>query len=149
MHSFQNLSLDNMPTTRSQRARARGRDRGRGRGRGAAASSTSDLALTGPIQGHSGRVYELQGMSPPSANQATSGIAADFVVDRVRRHESHQGAYFAFQMDRPESVRIFDPAERGQHVECTCEEYQSNQVICIHIYVSNKESIDRSLLRII
>ncbi|KAI4275734.1 MAG: hypothetical protein LQ337_003009 [Flavoplaca oasis] len=73
-------------------------------------------------------------MSPPSANQATSGIAADFVVDRVRRHESHRGAYFAFQMDRPESVRIFDPAERGQHVECTCEEYQSNQLICIHIY---------------
>ncbi|KAI4285430.1 MAG: hypothetical protein L6R38_000669 [Xanthoria sp. 2 TBL-2021] len=73
-------------------------------------------------------------MSPPSANQATSGIAADFVVDRVRRHESHRGAYFAFQMDRPESVRIFDPAERGRHVECTCEEFQSSQVICIHIY---------------
>ncbi|KAL8768114.1 MAG: hypothetical protein Q9209_005577 [Squamulea sp. 1 TL-2023] len=73
-------------------------------------------------------------MSPPSASQASSGIAADFVVDRVRRHESDRGAYFAFQMDRPESVRIFDPAERGQHVECTCEEFQSSQTICIHIY---------------
>ncbi|KAL8995688.1 MAG: hypothetical protein Q9169_004621 [Polycauliona sp. 2 TL-2023] len=73
-------------------------------------------------------------MSPLSANQVTSGIAADFVVDRVRRHESHQGAYFAFQMGRPESVRIFDPADGEQHVECTCEEFRSNQVICIHIY---------------
>ncbi|KAL8731738.1 MAG: hypothetical protein Q9166_003185 [cf. Caloplaca sp. 2 TL-2023] len=73
-------------------------------------------------------------MSPSSANQATSGIAADFVVDRVRRHESDRGAYFAFQMNRPESVRIFDPTQRGQHVECTCEEFQTSQAICIHIY---------------
>ncbi|KAL8645678.1 MAG: hypothetical protein Q9226_007196 [Calogaya cf. arnoldii] len=121
-----------MPTTRSQRARGRGR--GHGRGRGGPPGSTGNTALAGPIQGHSGLVYELQGMSPPSVSQATSGIAADFVVDRVRRHESHRGAYFAFQMDRPESVRIFDPAERGQHVECTCDGFQSNQVICIHIY---------------
>ncbi|KAL8675314.1 MAG: hypothetical protein Q9168_000271 [Polycauliona sp. 1 TL-2023] len=90
-------------------------------------------------------------MSPLSANQAASGIAADFVVDRVRRHESHRGgAYFAFQMGRPESVRIFDPVEAEQHVECTCEEFQSNQVICTHIYVSppkfNMVVIDQSLL---
>ncbi|KAL8701403.1 MAG: hypothetical protein Q9224_000523 [Gallowayella concinna] len=37
-------------------------------------------------------------------------------------------------MNRPESVRIFDPTERGQRVECTCEEFQTSQAICIHIY---------------
>ncbi|KAL8836557.1 MAG: hypothetical protein Q9170_002877 [Blastenia crenularia] len=40
-------------------------------------------------------------MSPSSAGRATSGIRADFFVDRVRRHESERGAYFAFQLNRP------------------------------------------------
>ncbi|KAL8857053.1 MAG: hypothetical protein Q9178_006345 [Gyalolechia marmorata] len=121
-----------MPTTRSQRARGRGS--GPRRGRGGPTSSAGTTLLTGPVQGHSGLIYDLRGMSPQSATQATAGIAADFVVDRVHRHESHRGAYFAFQLHRPESVRIFDPAERGGHVECTCEEFQSSQAICIHIY---------------
>ncbi|KAL8952299.1 MAG: hypothetical protein Q9222_001788 [Ikaeria aurantiellina] len=90
--------------------------------------------MPGPVQGHSGLRYSLQGMSPPSAVQATSGITADFVVDRVRRLESHHGAYFAFQLNKPVSVRIYDPADRGQHIECTCEEFQSSQAICVHIY---------------
>ncbi|KAL8807491.1 MAG: hypothetical protein Q9182_000656 [Xanthomendoza sp. 2 TL-2023] len=90
--------------------------------------------MTGPVQGHSGLLYDLQDMSPTSANRATSGMGADFIVDRVRQCESHQGAYYAFQMNRPESVRIFDPAERGQRVECTCEEFQTGQAVCIHIY---------------
>ncbi|KAL8801711.1 MAG: hypothetical protein Q9200_006851 [Gallowayella weberi] len=89
-----------------------------------------------PFQGHSGLLYDLQDMSPTSANQATSGMGADFIVDRVRQCESHQGTYYAFQMNRPESVRIFDPTERGQRVECTCEEFQTGQAVCTHVYVS-------------
>ncbi|KAL8720392.1 MAG: hypothetical protein Q9225_002744 [Loekoesia sp. 1 TL-2023] len=121
-----------MPTTRSQRARGPGS--GRARGRGGPATSQSASAPAGPVQGHSGLFYNLRDMSPSSADRATSGIRADFFVDRVRRHESERGAYFAFQLNRPVSVRIYNPIERGQHVECTCEEFRASQEICVHLY---------------
>lgn len=135
MNSFQNLSLalEDMPTTRSQRARGRGR--GGARGRGGPAASHGTPTPPGPVQGHSGLFYNLRDMSPPSAARAALGINADFFVDRVRRHESERGAYFAFQLNRPVSVRIYNPVERGQEIECTCEEFQTSRAICIHIYV--------------
>ena len=135
MNSFRLLSLEDMPTTRSQRARGRGSGRARGRGGPAFTQSTPTPAR--PVQGHSGLFYSLRDMSPSSADRAISGISADFFVDRVRRHESERGAYFAFQLNRPVSVRIYNPAERGQHVECTCDDNQSSQAICMHIYVSS------------
>ncbi|KAL8936904.1 MAG: hypothetical protein Q9211_003967 [Gyalolechia sp. 1 TL-2023] len=121
-----------MPTTRSQRARGRGGAHARGRGGPPVSQGTS--APADPVQGHSGLFYSLRDMSPASANRAISGIRADFFVDRVRRHESEHGAYFAFQLNRPVSVRIYNPIERDQHVECTCEEYQATRAICTHIY---------------
>lgn len=134
MNSFRDLSLADMPTTRSQRARGPGS--GRARGCGGHATSQSASTPAGPVQGHSGLFYNLRDMSPSSADRATSGIRADFSVDRVRRHESERGAYFAFQLNRPVSVRIYNPIESGQHVECTCEEFQTSQEICVHLYVS-------------
>lgn len=133
MNSFQNLSraLEDMPTTRSQRAR--GRVRSTGRGRGGPASSQGNTAPVLPVQGHSGL---LQAISSTSAARASQGITADFFVDRVRRHESGRGAYFAFQVNRPASVRIYNPIEEGQDIECTCEDFQTTRAICIHIYVS-------------
>ncbi|KAI4186731.1 MAG: hypothetical protein L6R41_003303 [Letrouitia leprolyta] len=121
-----------MPTTRSQRARGRGS--GQARTRGGPPVSQGASAPADPVQGHTGLFYNLRDMSPPSANRAISGIRADFFVDRVRRHESEHGAYFAFQLNRPVSVRIYNPVERGQHVECTCEDYQTTRAICTHIY---------------
>ncbi|KAI4204609.1 MAG: hypothetical protein LQ348_001268 [Seirophora lacunosa] len=131
MNSFQNLSraLEDMPTTRSQRAR--GRVRSTGRGRGGPASSQGNTAPVLPVQGHSGL---LQAISSTSAARASQGITADFFVDRVRRHESGRGAYFAFQVNRPASVRIYNPIEEGQDIECTCEDFQTTRAICIHIY---------------
>lgn len=95
MNSLQKLSLalEDMPTTRSQRARGRGRGGGaRGRGRPASSQGATTPTPTGPVQGHSGLFYNLQDMSPPSAIRATAGINADLFVDRVRRHESDRGA---------------------------------------------------------
>lgn len=134
MNSFQHLSIADMPTTRSQRARGRGSGQARGRGGPPVSQGASAPAPANPVQGHSGLFYNLRDMSPPSASRAISGIRADFFVDRVRRHESEHGAYFAFQLNRPVSVRIYNPVERGQHVECTCEDYQSTRAICTHIY---------------
>ncbi|KAL8942378.1 MAG: hypothetical protein Q9216_001698 [Gyalolechia sp. 2 TL-2023] len=121
-----------MPTTRSQRARGRGG--GHARGRGVPPAAQGNSTTTDPVQGHSGLFYSLRDMSPSSAARAISGIRADFFVDRVRRHESEHGAYFAFQLNRPVSVRVYNPIERGQHVECTCEDYQNTRGICTHIY---------------
>ncbi|KAL9020214.1 MAG: hypothetical protein Q9185_002497 [Variospora sp. 1 TL-2023] len=134
MNSFQNLSraLEEMPTTRSQRARGRGRSAGRGRGGPASSHGSTTPAV--PVRGHSGLFYNLQDMSPPSAARASQGITADFFVDRVRRHESERGAYFAFQLNRPASVRIYNPVEEGQDIECTCEDFQTTRAICVHIY---------------
>ncbi|KAL8707903.1 MAG: hypothetical protein Q9220_007123 [cf. Caloplaca sp. 1 TL-2023] len=53
-------------------------------------------------------------MSPPSVVQAISGITADFVVDRVRRLESHRAAYFAFQLKKPVSW-LFDGLNAALH----------------------------------
>ncbi|KAL8764053.1 MAG: hypothetical protein Q9184_000341 [Pyrenodesmia sp. 2 TL-2023] len=124
-----------MPTTRSQRARGRGRGGGaRGRGRPASSQGATTPAPTGPVQGHSGLFYNLQEMSPPSAIRAIAGINADLFVDRVRRHESDRGAYYAFQLNRPVSVRIYNPIAQGQDIECTCEEFRTSGAICTHIY---------------
>ncbi|KAL9006977.1 MAG: hypothetical protein Q9188_000265 [Gyalolechia gomerana] len=135
-----------MPTTRSQRARGRGGGHAQGRGGPPVAQGTS--APADPVQGHSGLFYSLRDMSPSSANRAISGIRADFFVDRVRRHESEHGAYFAFQLNRPVSVRIYNPIESGQHVECTCEHYQASRGICEHIYVSAIMNVQSNTLTV-
>ena len=144
MNTFQHLSLQDMPATRSRRARGRGRGRGQNRENPAAQSTpTPDI----PVEGHSGLLYMAHEMSPPSTAQAATGLGADFVVDRLQRHESGRGAYFAFQLNKPVSVRIYDPADRDRQVECSCEEFKSARSICIHIYVCMVSYKSKALLK--
>lgn len=140
LNDFQNLNLRDMPETRSQTQRgqqAAGRARaGRSGARGGHVMHTTIRAST-PIHGHSGLLYNTQNLSPESAQRATEGLVSEYYVDRLRSVETTQGSYYAFQLKKPVSVRIHDPAN-GIKVECTCETYQQSRSTCVHIYVSLK-----------
>ena len=132
---LENLGINEMPETRSQRQRAQ-REAGRaisgsGRGRGRAAGPPPSIAP--PIQGHSGTLYDVQSLSPDSSVRMAEGVATDFWVDELRRHPLSHPTYFAFQLKKPVSVRIHDPENGNNRVECSCDD---NSTCCIHIYVS-------------
>ncbi|KAL8831378.1 MAG: hypothetical protein Q9191_000904 [Dirinaria sp. TL-2023a] len=59
------------------------------------------------------------------------GIATDFWVDELRSHPVGHPTYFAFQLKKPVSVRIHDPEEGPNRVECSCGD---NSTCCVHIY---------------
>jgi hypothetical protein len=86
-------------------------------------------------------LYDIESLSPGSAQRATAGLGSEFFVDRLQSHETSRGAYYAFQLKKPVSVRIHNPAN-GNKVECTCEEYQQSQSACVHVYVSTKTPTD-------
>ncbi|KAI4202859.1 MAG: hypothetical protein LQ350_002230 [Teloschistes chrysophthalmus] len=119
-----------MPTTRSQRARGRGR----GRGRGGPASSQVESNPTVPTRDESRASHESRAGASPSGILPPPTIIPSFTVDRVRRHESQRGAYLAFQLSGPVSVRIYSPTEGGQNVECTCGGSTSRRPHCVHIH---------------
>lgn len=139
-NEFQNLNLGRMPETRSQTQQGQRRGgrtsacHGRGRGRGSHAPQTP-VRPDASVQGHSGLLYNTQSLSPGSSQRAAEGLTSEFFVDRLQRHESSRGTYYAFQLKKPVSVRIHDPASGEDRVECTCEEYQRTRSVCIHIYV--------------
>ena len=129
---FQGLCIDGMAETRAQRRREQQRAGtaagSRGRGRGAASVSAQPLA---PIHGHSGMLYYTQRLPPESASRANEGLESDFFVDQLQRHGTGHGTYYAFQLKKPVSVRIYDPANGTSRVKCTC----GDQTPCIHVYV--------------
>ena len=135
---FGNLDINDMAETRSQRLRgqrgARRATSARGRGRGGAAGQLPTTSIT-PIRGHSGALYNIQNLSPDSNRRATEGLAADFDVDKLYSHADRSDAWFAFQLKKPVSVRIFDPAFGANRVECTCRG-SDGSTCCIHVYVS-------------
>ena len=151
--SLENLNIGGMPTTRrsqtqSQQQRAgrstSGRIRARGRGRGrrgvtdppAPQTASPVGGIQTQIQGSSGLVYDIQNLSPGSSLRAAEGLVSELFVDRLRSYGSGSDAYYAFQLKKPVSVRIHDPAGGARGVECTCEDYQQTRSVCAHIYVS-------------
>lgn len=137
---FGNLDINDMAETRSQRVRgqrgARRATSGRGRGRGGAAGQPLAIPIT-PIRGHSGALYDTQNLSPNSNRRAAEGLAAGLDVDKLHWHErpDRSEAYFAIQLKKPVSVRIYDPASGVNRVECTCGD-SDEFTCCIHLYVS-------------
>jgi len=136
---FGNLDINDMAETRSQRLRGqRGVRRatsGRGRGRGGPAGRPPATSIT-PIRGQSGALYNIQNLSPDSNIRAAEGLAADLYVDKLYSHEraDRSDAWFAFQLKKPVSVRIFDPAFGANRVECSCRG-SDEPTCCIHLYV--------------
>ncbi|MCJ1470399.1 hypothetical protein MMC07_009044 [Pseudocyphellaria aurata] len=136
-NEFRKLNLGVMPETRSQTQQGQRRGgrtsagRGRGRGRGGHAPQAPPDA---PVQGYSGLLYSTKNLSPGSSQRATEGLSSEFFVDRLHRHESTRGSYYAFQLKKPVSVRIHNPAIGEDNVECTCEEYRRTRFVCVHIY---------------
>ena len=143
---FAKLHLDDMAETRSQRQRGQHGQRGqrgpgrappsRGLGRGRASSQPVVPTIT-PVRGQSGALYNTQDLSPESNKRATEGLAADFYVDRLHSHENmdHSDAYYAFQLKKPVSVRIHDPAFGVNRVKCSCGGGE-DPICCEHIYAS-------------
>ena len=133
---FHSLHIGDMAETRAQRRRqqeqasaAAGR---RGRGRGRATIAPQPPTMIPPIVGHSGKLYSTQSLSPDSSMRANEGLRSDYFVDKVERFLTGNGIYYAFQVKKPVSVRIYDPSKgRINRVECTC----GDQVPCSHIYV--------------
>ena len=149
--SFENLDIGGMPTTRRSQTQAHqqragrsagGRPRGRGRGhRDVIDQPASQPAIPvhgsqTQIHGSSGLLYDIQNLSPGSSLRAAEGLATELFVDRLKSYGSGSNAYYAFQLKKPVSVRIHNPASGARAVECTCEDYQQTGSICAHIYVS-------------
>ena len=133
---FHSLHIDDMAETRAQRRRqqeqagaAAGR---RGRGRGRATIAPQPPTIIPPIVGHSGKLYNIQGLSPDSSVRANEGLRSDYYVDKLISYETGSGTYYAFQVMKPVSVRIYDPSQGSNNrVECTC----GDQIPCSHVYV--------------
>ncbi len=149
--SFENLDIGGMPPTRRSQTQAHqqragrsagGRTRGRGRRRGDIRDQPTPqpaIPVRGtqaPIHGSSGLVYDIQNLSPRSSLRAVEGLASELFVDRLKCYGSGSDAYYAFQLKKPVSVRIHNPASGARRVECTCEDYQQTRSICAHVYVS-------------
>lgn len=129
---FRSLHIDDMAETRAQRRRQQHRaGTATGRARGRATAGTQSAPFIPPILGHSGMQYSIQRLSPDSCSRANEGLRSDFFVDRLRSHETGSGAYYAFQLKKPVSVRVHDPANGTNRVECTC----GDRMPCIHVYV--------------
>ena len=94
-----------------------------------------------PVRGQSGALYNTRDLSPESNKRATEGLAADFYVDRLQSHENmdHSDAYYAFQLKKPVSVRIHDPALGVNRVKCSCGGGE-DPICCEHIYASTAYS---------
>ena len=146
---FANLDINDMAETRSQRQRGqRGAGRAtpsQGRGRGRAAGQPPSTSIN-PVRGHSGVLYHTQNLSPNSKIRAAEGLTADFYVDRLHSHEKmdHSDAYYAFQLKKPVSVRIHDPAFGVNRVKCSCGG-GDDSVCCVHIFVSAEHTLSQSL----
>lgn len=133
---FHSLHIGDMAETRAQRRRqqeqagaAAGR---RGRGRGRATTAQQPATIIPPIVGHSGKLYSIQSLSPDSSLRANEGLRSDYFVDRVVSYGTGNGIYYAFQVKKPVSVRIYDPSKgNNNRVECTC----GDQIPCPHIWV--------------
>lgn len=149
--SFESLTIGGMPPTRRSQTQAHqqragrsagGRTRGRGRRRGDIIDQSAPQPaipvreVQAPIHGSSGLLYDIQDLSPGSSLRAAEGLASEFFVDRLKCYGLGSDAYYAFQLKKPVSVRIHDPASGARRVECTCEDYQQTRSICAHIYVS-------------
>lgn len=126
-NAFRDLNLGEMPETRSQTKLGelqKGRkptNHNRGRGRGRQTST---------------RTAEILDSNPISPLGLTEGLISELCVDRLQRHELPRGAYYAFQLKRPISVRIFSPESGERKIECSCEDHQQNNSVCSHISVS-------------
>lgn len=141
--AFSQLSIAEMPTTRSQIKRGDKRS-GSVHPSDVIPSVESDVGHSSAlapvsltrVQGHSGLTYDIQRLSPNAISRATLGLRSEYmVVDKSRTVDSSSGSYHAIQLDKPISIRIFDPEDGFQRVECTCDDHQNNKSICVHIYV--------------
>lgn len=139
-NAFRNLNLGGMPETRSQKKLGQLRggrtptSHSRGRGRGLQVSKKGRRSVI-PIPEHS----RLLDSNPTSPLGSTEDLVSEFCVDRLQRHELPRGAYYAFQLKRPVSVRIFSPESGESKIECTCEDYQKKKSVCSHISVSSMQ----------
>ena len=118
---FQSLCIDSMAETRAQRRREQQRAGttagSRETGRGGASVSAQPPRLVPPIHGHSGMLYYTQRLPPDSASRANEGLGSDFFVDQLQKHGTGYGTYYAFQLKKPVSVRIYDPANGTNRVK--------------------------------
>lgn len=133
--AFRDLNLGQMPETRSKTKLGqlqRGRkptNHSRGRGRSHQASTRTVI----PPPENAG---SLESKPLSSLGFTEDSMLSELCVDRLQQHESPSGAYYAFQLKRPISVRIFSPESGERKIECTCEDHQKNHSFCIHISVS-------------
>ena len=143
---FQSLNLDDMPVTRSglrtsqepQRGAASPRARGRGPSRIQTPVPPIDLTTA-----YSGIEYDTNIFSPTFAESARKGLQSEMVVDQVQRHGSGSDRYYAFQISKPVSVHIHDPAGSSDRIiECTCDKYKDTETPCKHIWVGSLQRFD-------
>ena len=143
---FQSLNLDDMPVTRSGLRTSQELQRGtmspRARGRGRARSQTPVPPID-PTTAYSGIEYDTNIFSPTFAEGARKGLQSEMVVDQVQRQGSGSDRYYAFQISKPVTVRIHDPAGSSDRIiECTCDKYKDTETPCKHIWVGSLQRFD-------
>ncbi|MCJ1281989.1 hypothetical protein MMC26_001312 [Xylographa opegraphella] len=80
------------------------------------------------VSGRSGIKYDVSALAPQSRAEAMEAFQSTaFTVKHAHEIRSNGGVYFAFQLkkpEKPESIRIKDPASGG--VTCTCTRFKQN-----------------------
>lgn len=135
---LQNLQLEDMPVTRSQAQAAQRASGTRGR---ANVNIQPPLPMTPPIVGHTRIRYNIQQLSPTSTQRVRAGLASNFSVDRIQNYVGNgRNSYFAFQLrtPAPAAVRIHYPVRGHSSTTCYCDDFQSTQAPCVHIYVGRR-----------
>ena len=100
-------------------------------------SGTRVLRPLTRVSGRSGIEYDVSALGPQPRIQAMEALqSSEFTVKRAQEIRDNGGVYFAFQLkkpEKPESIRVKDPASGG--VTCTCTRFTQN-IVCTHLYVS-------------
>jgi hypothetical protein len=88
------------------------------------------------VQGHSGAMYDVSQLPSDARLIASEGLREHkFIVDKSKKHGEGNGTYYAFQLQKRESVRVSYPSGLAR-MDCTCEVARQTRSLCQHVYVS-------------
>jgi hypothetical protein len=102
-------------------------------------STTRTTSLPGPttlFESYTGIRYNASSMPQSTYRKAMTAMGSQlYCVNRAMRHQDQNGTYVAFQLQKSESVRIYDRStESVPPAACSCQDFAEHR-ICSHIYV--------------
>lgn len=99
-----------------------------------------------PVQGRSGLLYDVRQLPRNMVERARAGLSStDYYIVQDNSHTVEAGLQTRHGIQlrrqtakrvRPESIRIYNPGNGSQTVDCSCLYYQQIESVCEHQYVS-------------